>query len=62
MTDNDAVINEIFLAFLSRMPSDAERAVASKPLAAASTAAVRNAAIEDLAWAAVNKVDFLFSY
>jgi hypothetical protein len=60
--DNAAVIDEVFLLFLSRLPVEAERARALVPLAAAKTAAERNAAIEDLAWVCVNKVDFLFSY
>ncbi len=62
LEDNSAVIDEAFLLFLSRMPSEIERARALAPLAAAKTPAERNAAIEDLAWVCVNKVDFLFSY
>ena len=31
-------------------------------LAKANTAALKNTAVEDLAWVAINKVDFLFSY
>ncbi len=62
ITDNNATVDELFLTFLSRTPSDFERAHALKYLQAATTAAARNTAIEDLAWAAVNKLDFLFSY
>ncbi|MSV28685.1 MAG: DUF1553 domain-containing protein [Bryobacterales bacterium] len=62
LEDNSAVIDELFLLFLSRMPSETERARALVPLAATKTPAERNAAIEDLAWVCVNKVDFLFSY
>ncbi|MBI1897738.1 MAG: DUF1553 domain-containing protein, partial [Acidobacteria bacterium] len=57
--DNAAVTEEMFLTFLSRMPSDRERQVALEYL---SRAANRNTGLEDLAWALVNKVDFLFSY
>jgi hypothetical protein len=62
LTDNDAVVTEIFLTFLSRLPSEGERTTALKPLTAAANANARNTAVEDLAWAAINKVDFLFSY
>jgi hypothetical protein len=59
---NDAIVDEIFLTFLSRKPSDRERAIAIAPLARAANANQRNQAMEDLAWAAMNKVDFIFSY
>jgi hypothetical protein len=59
---NDAIIDELWLTFISRLPTSYERERASSYLAAAATTAQRNAAIEDLAWVLVNKVDFLFSY
>jgi hypothetical protein len=59
---NDALIDEMWLTFLSRKPADQERERALSYLTGASTASQRNAAIEDLAWVLVNKVDFLFSY
>ena len=62
MANNRDVADELFLTFLSRYPSDAERAAAVARLAAATTAAARNTAIEDLAWVLINKVEFLFSY
>jgi hypothetical protein len=61
-TDNNAVVDEMFLTFVSRAPSSAERASAMKYLTAATTTAARNSAIEDLSWALINKIDFLYSY
>lgn len=55
------VVEEMFLAFLSRQPSEYEREVSLKQLMGKSGAA-RNTAIEDLAWSLVNKIDFLYSY
>ena len=62
ITDNTALVNEAFLTFVSRMPSDDELAAAKQYLTAATTTTARNAAIEDLAWALINKIDFLYSY
>ena len=62
MTDNKAIVDEMFLTFISRVPDDYERPRALAYLTKATTTAAKNAAIEDLAWALVNKVDFLFSY
>jgi hypothetical protein len=62
MMDNNAIIDEMFLTFMARYPSDRERGVAAKYLAKGTTAALKNSYIEDLAWALVNKVDFLFSF
>jgi hypothetical protein len=62
LTDNDAVVEQMFLSFLSRYPSDDERAIAVGTIKAATTATLRNNAIEDLAWALINKLDFLYSY
>ncbi|HET8548394.1 MAG TPA: DUF1553 domain-containing protein, partial [Bryobacteraceae bacterium] len=59
---SDAVVDEIFLTFLSRRPTERERAAALAPLARAANATQRTQAIEDLAWSAINKVDFIFSY
>ncbi len=46
----DQAVEELFLTFLSRMPTAAERAV------------VQSASIEDIAWACINRVEFLYSY
>lgn len=60
---NKDVVEQMFLLFLSRKPSDKELATGVAFLdRAASNANARNTAIEDLAWSCVNKVDFLFSY
>jgi hypothetical protein len=56
---DDAAIERIFLAFLSRLPSDAERAQASDYLR---SAAHRQEAIEDLAWTCVNLPEFLIQH
>jgi hypothetical protein len=60
--DPPAMIDQIFLLYLGREPSADEKAMALAPFAKATTAALRNAAIEDLAWVLVNKVDFLINY
>ncbi|MBI4890570.1 MAG: DUF1549 domain-containing protein [Acidobacteria bacterium] len=62
VASNDQVIEDMFLTFISRKPTEYERGVAQKFLQKATTAALRATAIEDLAWALVNKTDFLFSY
>lgn len=59
---NDAIAEELFLTFLSRKPDDYERGRALFYLNKTTTAAQKNAAIEDLAWVLVNKIDFLYSY
>jgi hypothetical protein len=59
--DSD-LADEVFLTFLSRYPTDYERSKALSFLAQATTPALRSAAIEDLAWVCINKVDFLLSY
>jgi hypothetical protein len=58
ITDNAALVDDLWLTFLSRKPTEAEKAKALAHL----QKGARNTAIEDLAWAAINKVDFLFSY
>jgi hypothetical protein len=84
--DSD-VAGELYLTFLSRFPSDSERAYVLSVLqkvgsaaksvqtpantepgrfpalqATVSSPATREAAVEDLAWMCVNKVEFLFSH
>lgn len=56
---NEQIVEDMFLTFLSRWPTEYERGTALKAL---EKAASRTAAIEDLAWALMNKIDFLFSY
>jgi hypothetical protein len=62
IAENDTAVEEIFLSFLSRAPSRTERDIAVAYLAKAKTTAERNTFIEDLAWACINKIEFLFSY
>jgi len=62
-TSNEAVVDDLFLLYLSRKPTEYERGIALRQLGRSGTAQYsRNAAVEDLAWALVNKADFLFSY
>ncbi|NWF84179.1 MAG: DUF1549 domain-containing protein [Bryobacteraceae bacterium] len=62
-TNNEQVVEDMFLTYLSRRPTEYEKGVALKTLAKATTPQyTRNAAVEDLAWALANKADFLFSY
>ena len=62
ITNDSDLIDEAFLTFLSRYPTDYERSKALPFLARATTATLRNTAVEHLAWVCINKVDFLFSY
>jgi hypothetical protein len=59
---NGAAVEEVYLLFLSRRPTESERGKALVLLNRAPNAAARNAALEDLAWVCLNKVEFLFSY
>ncbi len=62
MPDDAAVVDEVFLLFLARMPRDAEKQNALTYLGKAQNTADRNGLIEDLAWVCVSKAEFLFSY
>ncbi len=57
---NEDAVDELFLRFMARRPTDAEKSRAVQYLAKYS--ASRDAAIEDLAWVCINKIDFLYSY
>ncbi len=59
ITGNEGAVEELYLTFLARRPSEYEKSTA---VAHFSKAPNRNAALEDLAWALVNKAEFLFSY
>ena len=62
IADNGAAVDELFMNFLSRKPSAYERSHAVSYLQKTTSAAARSTAIEDLSWASINKLDFLFSY
>ena len=63
MTRHEEILEEIYITFLGRLPSEYERSRALAYLARkATTAALRNEAVEDLAWATINKAEFIFSY
>jgi hypothetical protein len=57
MSDDERVVNELFLATLSRPPSDGERQVGLGAMAKD-----RVAGAQDLQWALVNQVEFFFNY
>jgi hypothetical protein len=61
-SNNEQVIEEMFLLFLGRKPVPAEHNEVMNLLAKSTSQAMRNAAVEDLAWALINKTEFLFSY
>lgn len=59
--DDARVITEIYLAFVSRFPTDDELAVAAKHLTNAGPLR-RQAATEDLAWSLLNSLEFAFNH
>ena len=54
---NEAIVEEMFLAFLSRPPDSKEKKVAVTTLEN-----YHSQGMEDLAWSLLNKPDFIFSY
>jgi hypothetical protein len=62
IADNRGLIYDLYLRFLARLPDEAETAKAEAHLARATNATQRNSYIEDMAWALVNKLEFIFSY
>lgn len=54
---NEKIVDELFLATLSRHPSASEKRVAI-----AQAAKYRNAGAEDVLWGLINKLDFIFNY
>jgi hypothetical protein len=56
--DVDAVITEVFLATVSRMPNDKERAAVHAVL----TADNRDDVFADLFWALLNSKEFTFNH
>ena len=53
------IVEEIYLAAMSRFPSEGERASASEHLGKARKA--RKQAVQDLVWAVLNTKEFLFN-
>jgi hypothetical protein len=62
IADNRQAVEEIYLTFLGRKPSDTESETAVKFLAPAQNTNDRNALLEDLVWTCINKAEFVFSY
>jgi len=62
LTDRAQIIDEMFLTFLGRFPDSYEKGRADAMLAKATTTALKNTTLEDMAWSLINKLDFLFSY
>jgi len=58
-TDNDYVIEELYLTFFNRFPDDRERQTARDYMATGSS---RRKTAEDLAWAMLNSLEFLFNH
>jgi len=59
---NEEAADELHLLFLSRMPTAKEKQITLDYLSKAANPAERGNLIEDLAWALINKPEFLFSY
>lgn len=58
-TDNVALIEELYLTFYSRRPTDEEQTALSRYLAETEN---RRQAVEDIAWSMMNSTEFLFSH
>jgi hypothetical protein len=54
---NQAIVDEMFLAFLARPPRTLEAAIAVRALEE-----MHNQGLEDLAWSLINKTEFLYDY
>jgi hypothetical protein len=59
-TDDAALVDELYLTFVSRFPTVDEKATALKHLARAS--GQRRAAAEDIAWSLLNSLEFVFNH
>jgi hypothetical protein len=62
LTTPAAQVQQLYLTYLSRLPRAAENTAAVAYLTAPTTTAAKNAALEDLAWSLINKLEFVFSY
>jgi len=59
--DDGGLVDNLFLAILSRYPSGSERITAMQSIGG-TAGALRRQKAEDLSWALFNKVDFIFNY
>jgi hypothetical protein len=55
--NNDAIVDDLFLATLGRLPGPGERRVA-----VARIAEERGPGAEDVLWSLINKTEFLFNH
>jgi hypothetical protein len=62
LTTPAAQVQQMYLTYLGRVPSTAENTAAVAYLSAGTTTTAKNAALEDLAWTLINKLEFVFSY
>ncbi|MBZ5534972.1 MAG: DUF1549 and DUF1553 domain-containing protein [Acidobacteriia bacterium] len=56
---NEALLDELFLSTLGRLPTSDEKSVLLGTLAGSSN---RASTVEDIQWALINKVDFMYNY
>jgi hypothetical protein len=54
---NDEIVEEMFLAFLSRLPVESEKSIATKALEGR-----HGQGLQDLAWSLINKTEFIYNY
>jgi hypothetical protein len=59
-TDDGKLVEELYLTFFARFPTDKEKSFATEHLAKHTEK--RRAAAEDLAWAMLNSTEFLFNH
>lgn len=57
----EQIVEELYLATFSRLPSPEERDIAAKPIAAAEKGA-KQQAVEDVMWALLNSAEFVFNH
>jgi uncharacterized protein DUF1553/uncharacterized protein DUF1549 len=57
--NNEALLDELFLSTLGRPPTSVEKSILLSTLGSSSN---RASTVEDIQWALINKVDFMYSY
>ena len=62
IADNGQLVDELWLTFLSRKPTEPSAAKPSAYLSKATSRPRATPRLKILSWVAINKVDFLFSY